>query len=53
MKTRELSLREKPAILKLRNQRGEIRAIAQALGIACSTTWNFLKMKGTKENDSG
>ena len=28
------------AILKLRKEGKSIRAIAQALGIACTTTWN-------------
>ena len=47
MKTRELSLGEKKAILKLRKEGKLIRAIAQALGIACTTTWNVLKKKET------
>ena len=45
MKTKELSLGEKQAILKLRKEGKLIRAIAQALGIACTTTWNALKKK--------
>ena len=38
---------EKQAILKLRKEGKSIRAIAQALGIACTTTWNVLKKKET------
>ena len=45
MKTRELSLRENQAILKLGKEGKSIRAIAQALEIACTTTWNVLKKK--------
>ena len=47
MKTRELSMGEKQAILKLRKEGKSIRAIGQTLGIACTTNWNILKKKET------
>ena len=47
MKTKELSLGEKQAVLKLRKEGKSTRAIVQALGIACTTTWNVMKKKET------
>lgn len=47
MKTRELSMEEKQDILKLRNEGKSIRLIGQTLGIARSTVWSILKLKGT------
>ncbi|MCI4387222.1 hypothetical protein PGIGA_G00071680 [Pangasianodon gigas] len=47
MKTRDLSMGEKQAILKLRKEEKSIRAIAQELGIANTTIWNVLKKKET------
>ncbi|XP_049319818.1 homeobox-containing protein 1a isoform X2 [Astyanax mexicanus] len=45
MKTRELSMGEKQAIVKLREDGKSIRAIAQTLAIANTTVWNILKKK--------
>ena len=45
MKTRELSMGEKQAILKLRKKGKSIRAIGQTLGIASTTIWNVLNKK--------
>uniref|UniRef100_A0A3B1IQX0 Transposase Tc1-like domain-containing protein n=1 Tax=Astyanax mexicanus TaxID=7994 RepID=A0A3B1IQX0_ASTMX len=47
MKTRELSMREKQAILKHRKEGKSIRAIGKTLGIATTTIWNVLKKKET------
>ena len=47
MKTRELSMGEKQAIVKLREDGKSIRAIAQTLAIASTTIWNVLKKKET------
>ena len=47
MKTRELSMGEIEAIVKLREYGKSIRAIAQILAIASTTNWNVLKKKET------
>lgn len=47
MKTRELSIGEKEAIVKLREDGKSIRAIAKELSIASTTIWNVLKKKET------
>lgn len=47
MKTRELSVGEKQAIVKLREDGKSLRAIAQTLAIASTTIWNVLKKKET------
>lgn len=47
MKTRELSMGEKQAIVKLRKEGKSTRAIGQTLGIASTTIWNVLKKKET------
>lgn len=45
MKTRELTIGEKQAILKLRNEGTVIRAIVQTLSTANTTIWNVQKKK--------
>lgn len=47
MKTRELCIGEKQAILRLRKEGKLIRAIGQTLGIANKTVFNILKKKET------
>ena len=47
MKTRELSVGEKQAILKLKDDGKSIRAITQTLAIVSTTIWNILKRKET------
>ncbi|MDF4264986.1 helix-turn-helix domain-containing protein, partial [Vibrio parahaemolyticus] len=47
MKTRELSMGEKEAIVNVREDGQSIRAIAQTLAIASTTIWNVLKKKET------
>lgn len=47
MKTRELSMGEKQAIVKLRKEGKSTRAIGQTLGIASTTIWKVLKKKET------
>ena len=47
MKTRELSMNEKQAIWKLKEQKNLIRTRAQKLDRANTTIWNILEKKGT------
>ena len=45
MRSKELSLSMKRAIIRLKNQNKPIREIANTLGVAKSTVWNILKKK--------
>ena len=45
MRSKELSLSVKQAIIRLKNQNKPIREIAKTLGMAKSTIWNILKRK--------
>ena len=45
MRSKELSLSVKKAIIWLKNLNKQIREIAQTLGVAKSTVWNILKKK--------
>ena len=45
MRSKELSLSVKQAIIRLKNQNKPIREIAKTLGVAKSTVWNILKKK--------
>ncbi|CAJ0954685.1 unnamed protein product [Ranitomeya imitator] len=45
MRSKELSMQVKSAILKLRKQKKPIREIATILGVAKSTVWNILRKK--------
>ena len=45
MRSKELSLSVKQAIIRLKNQNKPIREIAKTLGMAKSTVWNILKKK--------
>ena len=45
MRSKELSLSVKQAIIRLKNQNEPIREIAKTLGVAKSTVWNILKKK--------
>ena len=45
MRSKELSLSVKQAIIRLKNQNKPIREIAKTLGAAKSTVWNILKKK--------
>ncbi len=47
MKTREVSLGEKQAIVKLREDEKSNQTIAQTLAIASTTIWNLLRKKET------
>ena len=47
IKSRELSMGEKQAYLKLREGGKSIRAIRQTLAVASTTIWNVLKKKET------
>ncbi len=47
MKTREVSMGEKRAIVKLREDEIFNQTIAQTLAIASTTIWNFLRKKET------
>ena len=49
MRSKELSLSVKPAIIRLKNQNKPIREIAKTLGVAKSTVWNILKKKECTE----
>ena len=50
MRSKELSLSVKQAIIRLKNQNKPIREIAKTLGVAKSTVWNILKKKGELSN---
>ena len=43
MRSKELSLSVKQAIIRLKNQNKPIREMAKTLGVAKSTVWNILK----------
>ena len=45
MRSKELSLSVKQAMIRLKNQNKPIREIAKTLGMAKSTVWNILKKK--------
>ena len=45
MRSKELSLPVKQAIIRLKNQNKPIREIAKTLGMAKSTVWTILKKK--------
>lgn len=45
MRSKELSLSVKQAIIRLKNLNKPIREIAKTLGVAKSTVWNILKKK--------
>ena len=45
MRSKELSLSVKQAIIRLKNQNKPIREITKTLGVAKSTVWNILKKK--------
>ena len=45
MRSKELSLSVKQAIIRLKNRNKPIREIAKTLGVAKSTVWNILKKK--------
>ena len=45
MRSKELSLSVKQAIIRLKNQNKPIREIAETLGVAKLTVWNILKKK--------
>ena len=45
MRSKELSLSVKQAIIRLKNQNKPIREIEKTLGVAKSTVWNILKKK--------
>ena len=45
MRSKELSLSVKQAIISLKNLNKPIREIAKTLGVAKSTAWNILKKK--------
>ena len=45
MRSKELSLSVKQAIIRLKNQNKPIREIAKTLDVAKSTVWNILKKK--------
>ena len=45
MRSKELSLSVKQAIIRLKNQNKTIREIADTLGVAKSTVWYILKKK--------
>ena len=45
MRSKELSLSVKQAIIRLKNQNKPLREIAKTLGVAKSTVWNILKKK--------
>ena len=49
MRSKELSLSVKQAIIRLKNQNKPIREIAKILGVAKSTVWNILKKKEHQE----
>ena len=50
MRSKELSLSVKQAIIRLKNQNKPIREIAKTLGVAKSTVWNILKKKECSVN---
>ncbi|XP_035256553.1 uncharacterized protein LOC118218166 [Anguilla anguilla] len=43
MRTREVSMPVKQAIIKLKNEKKSIRDIAETLGVSKSTVWNIIK----------
>ncbi len=45
MRSKELSLSVKQAIIRLKKQNKPIREIAKTLGVAKTTVWNILKKK--------
>ena len=45
MRSKELSLSVKQAIIRLKKQNKPIREIAKTLGVAKSTVWNILEKK--------
>ncbi len=45
MRSKELSLSVKQAIIRLKKQNKPIREIAKTLGVAKTTVWNFLKRR--------
>ena len=45
MRAKEVSMRVKEAIIRLRKQNKPIREIAKTLGVANTTVWNILKKK--------
>ncbi len=45
MRSKELSLSVKQAIISLKKQNKPIREIAKTLGVAKTTVWNILKKK--------
>ena len=49
MRSKELSLSVKQAIIRQKNLNKPIREIAKTLGVAKSTVWNILKKKECKE----
>ena len=48
MRSKELSLSVKQAIIRLKNQNKPIREIAKTLGVAKSTVWNIHKRKNAR-----
>lgn len=53
MKSKELSMEVKEAILRLKKENKSIRQISERLGVASSTVWNILKkveLTGTLSN---
>ncbi len=47
MRSKELSLSVKQAIIRLKKQNKPIREIAKTLGVAKTTVWNILKRRNT------